>query len=160
MAVASSAFPAVGDGCAFSFGHQVCQHLSRLLVVDDSADREQDVDGFAPAAGTVGTAPVLPIFRLIVALIAQIKESREPVGGGKDHVASIPSVPSVRASTRDEHFPTEAAAPVAAAAGLYCNLDFVDEHGKPFYEMPERTAPRGTPPGSKPFREPLGASML
>jgi hypothetical protein len=63
-----------------------------------------------------------------MALIPQVEKGGQSLGRGQHDIASVASVTAVRPSARDEHLAAEAAAPVAAATGLDCNGDFVDEH--------------------------------
>ena len=128
MAVASPAFAAAGDRNGVSVCHQVREEVPTVEVVNRGSDRQQDLDGFASASGTVRPAPCLPIFRLVMPLIPKVEKRRQPLGSGEDHIAAIAAVAAVGPAARHEHLTAEAATPIAAATGFYCNGDFVNKH--------------------------------
>ena len=98
------------------------------LLEDERADGHFELDVWGVFAGAVGS--------LSVAAALGVELSIEPEGDERvdvragDHVdgAALASVAAVGAAARNELLAPEAHAAGAAVAGLYEDVDFVDEH--------------------------------
>ena len=63
--------------------------------------------------------------------MAEIDQRVEVLVGDQPDAAAVAAIATVRAAERNEFLATEAHAAVAAVAGLYVDLGFVDEfHGR------------------------------
>src|SRR5262245_15466156 len=127
MRIAEAAIAAFGyRGTLAHFGEIGDERLA-VFFIDLSADRHFENDILAIGAGAVLAHPVAAALRLEVLLIAVIDQRIEPVHGLDDHVATFSAIAAVRTAELDEFLAPERHAAIAARAGQYVNLGFVEE---------------------------------
>jgi hypothetical protein len=99
-----------------------------MVIIDDGAHRNSDGEIFSGTAGTIASPAGSPVFSLIMVLVAEVEQGRQSMRGSHDDVATVPSIPAVRASAWNKHLPSEAADAVSATTGSYRNVYFIDKH--------------------------------
>ncbi len=102
----------------------------RRLGVDQRADRHCQLEIVGVAAGSIRPLAVTAAFCVKLAIEA-IGDERVEMGAGEGiHRSALAAVAAVRSAARNELLAPEAHGAGAAGAGLYEDVDFVDEHGR------------------------------
>ncbi len=128
--VALAAFAAAGHGEAFAGLGEIVEALAGGFVVDHGADGHLDVERAALGAGPLAALAVTAALGLVLGVEAELEQGVLVLGGDQGHVAAAAAIAAARAAARDELFPAESQAAVAAVARFYENSRFVDEHRK------------------------------
>jgi hypothetical protein len=118
----------VGSYKSLSRGHQVCQHLTGLVIEDDGADGKGHDHILSGPSGAIGCATLATDFRLVVFLVAEVEERGHARRCFKYDIAAVAAIAAVRSATRYELFASKTARAVAAAAGCDMDTDFIDKH--------------------------------
>ena len=72
MAVAPAAFTTAGDRDGFAVRYQVCEEVPGVEVINGGSHGQQHLNGFSSSPGAIRSAPWLPVFSFIMALISKI----------------------------------------------------------------------------------------
>ena len=126
--VAAASASTAGDDNGFVGASEVVDEFAGLVVVEEGADRNFVGGGFCGGAGHVGAETVATALGLVLGVEAEVDEGVVRERGGHEEVATMASVASGWASTRDEFFAPEGHATVAAVPGFYANFGFVNKH--------------------------------
>src|SRR5262245_61466015 len=100
----------------------------RRFLIDQRADRYSQIDIIGVAAGAIRTLAVTAALGVELAIEA-IGDERVEMGTGEGiDRSALATVAAVRSAARNELLAPEAHGAGAAGAGLYEDVDFVDEH--------------------------------
>ena len=116
--IAAAAAAALADDSLLADLREVCEHLTRLLILDDRTGRHLDVAGRCILAVLVLDIAVLTVLRLELAVVAEIEQSIHVLVHDEDDVAAASAVTTRRASLRDELLAAERRFAVTAIARL------------------------------------------
>src|SRR5207245_1061565 len=125
--IAPAALAAARDHEPVAGFGEVVQQLSAFGVVDDSADRSGHFPRGAVTALPVTAFAMASALGLVLGVEAEMEKRVVVLAGGQNHVAAAAAVAPAWAPPRDILLTAESQAAVAAVAGFYVNLDFVDE---------------------------------
>ena len=103
-------------------------HFSRLLVVDDRANRHRQLDVLAVLAGLVAALAVPAAISAMLRIEAEVQQRVVVIAGNHEDRAAMAAIAARRSALGNELLAAERHAAVAAIAGLDPDLDFVDEH--------------------------------
>src|SRR5262245_61637470 len=131
MRIAEATIAALGDrGTLTHFGEIGDERLA-VFFVDLGTDRHFENDILAIGAGAVLAHAIAAALRLEMLLVAVIDQRIEAIDGFDHHVAASPAIAAVRAAEFDEFLAPERHAAVAASAGRYVDLGFIEEFHLP-----------------------------
>jgi hypothetical protein len=125
--VAKPALATPGDERARAVAIEIGDELRGVRVGDDGADRHAQHDVVRAVAILVRTTSVFAALRAMDAREAVIDERVDVAIGDGEYAAAAPAVTAVGASTRDVFLAPERRGAVAAIAGNYLDVCFIDE---------------------------------
>src|SRR4029453_17478624 len=136
MRIAKAHVAALCDHRTLAHFGEIGDERLAVFFVDLGADRHFENDILAVGAGPVLAYPIAPALRFEMLLVAVIDQSIEAVDGLDHHVAAFASIASVRPAELDEFLAPERHAALAARAGRYVDLGFIEEfHGVRIYRI-------------------------
>ncbi len=131
VAVAPAAAAALENSAGLVRGIHIRNDSVGILVADDGANGHLDDQILAPLAGAAVGGTVHAVFRLKLAVEAEIQQGVHIGVGIEVDVAAVAAVAAVRAAGLHELLAVEAQAAIAAVAGLAGDFHVVYEitHG-------------------------------
>jgi hypothetical protein len=111
-----------------SSGNQIGQHLTCLVIEDDSPDRNGHHHILAGPSGAISRASLATDFCFVVFLVSEVKERGHARRRFKHDIAAMAAVPAVRPAARHELFAPKTACAVAPSACCDTDTDFIDKH--------------------------------
>src|ERR1700740_664071 len=127
--IASAAISAVCDQNALARFGEVSDDLVRVLVVGDSADRDEQRHVVASLAGAVRAFAVAAAIGFEFAIVAVAQQGVVVGIGFEIDAASSAAIPPGRTAARNVFFAAKRDTAVATVAGFYVDFGFVNEHG-------------------------------
>jgi hypothetical protein len=109
MAIPSSASASVSAHELLSWGNQVGQHLTCLIIEDDGADRKGHHDILAGSSGAIGGTSLATDFCFVVFLVPEVEERGHARRCFKHDITAVASVAAVRPAAGHELFASKTA---------------------------------------------------
>src|SRR5262245_37152247 len=136
MRIAEAAIAALGDRGTLTHFGEICDERLAVFFVDLGTDRHFENDILAIGTGAVLAHAIAATLRLEMLLVAVINQRIEAIDGLDHRVAALAAIAAVRAAELDEFLAPERHAAVAARAGRYVDLGFIEEfHGLRVYRI-------------------------
>jgi hypothetical protein len=126
--IAFTAAAAARDGEHLTGRGEIEELLAGLIVVDDGADRDVELDRSAVLAVAVGTFAVTASLGGVFGIEAIAKQRVFVNGGSHDDVAAAAAIAAGGPAAGDVFLAAESEAAVAAVAGLHQDSSFVNKH--------------------------------
>jgi hypothetical protein len=126
--VAATAASALGDDDLLVGVLEVVHQFAGVLVVNGCAHGDFEDDGASVEAVAVGAEAVFAALRLVFRVIAEVNEGIVALRGDHDDVAAASAVAARGAAAGNKLFTPEGHAAIAAVAGFYTDLCFIDKH--------------------------------
>ena len=127
MGIAPSSSSAL-SGCKGLVPAHIRHQAACLLIVQQGPPGDPDNKiGGGLSRAAVGPA-LLPVFRHVFALVAEVGQRVDPIVGNKHHAAAPSAVPAVGAAGRHIFFPMEGDGAVASVTRLDLDHGGIAEH--------------------------------
>src|SRR5206468_2131630 len=136
--VAQAALPAAREQRALAVAGEIGHQRAARRVADHGAHRHAQLDVAARPAVAVGAGAPGAVLRAVDARETVVDQRVDVAVGARPYAAAAAAIAAVGAAARHGSLAPERSGAIAALAGVYLNLRFVDELHGPEMKKPYR----------------------
>ena len=124
-----SASAALSNQDAFVWLGEIVEQFTRVVVINDRADRDANLEILSAAALTITTFTVPAALSPEYVIKAEFEKRVLVNVRDEINIAAVSAIAAARAALRNELFPSERDRSVSAVAGFDGNFCLINKHG-------------------------------
>ena len=129
MLIAFAPSSALRDSEFFAGNCEIVDQIAGLSIVDHRSHWNRQLDRFTVATGPLAAFSMPPPLGRVFGIEPEMQQRVVVIAANHDYIAAVTAIAAARAAARHKLLTPECKTTVAAVAGFYPDLYFVDEQG-------------------------------